>query len=131
MMPITALYAALLVPVFILLSVRVIRLRRKARVAIGDGGNLMLLRRMRVQANFAEYVPLTLLLMALAESLQTPAVLLHVMGIGLLAGRLLHAYGVSQPKENFRLRVAGMAATLTIMGSAALACLLRALPALL
>lgn len=130
-MPITALYAALLVPVFILLSVRVIRLRRKARVAIGDGGNLMLLRRMRVQANFAEYVPLTLLLMALAESLQTPAVLLHVMGIGLLAGRLLHAYGVSQPKENFRLRVAGMAATLTIMGSAALACLLRALPALL
>lgn len=129
-MPITALYAALLAPLFILLSARVIRIRRKSRVPIGDGGDAMLLRHMRVQANFAEYVPFALLLMALAEGLNTPAALLHALGIGLLAGRLLHAYGVSQARENYRLRVAGMVATLTVMGSAAITCLARALPAL-
>ena len=68
-MPITALYAGLLAPLFLLLSVRVIRQRRGAKVAVrGDGGDAMLLRRMRVHANFAEYVPLALLLMALAEN---------------------------------------------------------------
>ena len=66
-MEITALYASLLAPLFILLSVRVIGARRSARVPVGDGGNTVLLRRMRVQANFAEYVPFALLLMALAE----------------------------------------------------------------
>jgi uncharacterized protein len=64
-MPITAFYAALLAPLFILLAVRVIRQRRGARVAIGDGGDKLLLRRMRVHANFAEYVPFALVLMCM------------------------------------------------------------------
>ena len=65
-MEITALYASLLAPLFILLSARVIGARRSAKVPVGDGGNTVLLRRMRVHANFAEYVPFALLLMALA-----------------------------------------------------------------
>ena len=36
-MPITALYAGLLAPLFLLLSVRVIRQRRGVKVAVGDG----------------------------------------------------------------------------------------------
>jgi len=122
-MPITALYAALLAPLFILLSIRVIRARRAGRVPLGDGGDAIVLRRMRVQANFAEYVPLALLLMALAESLKTAPWLLHVMGIALVVARLTHAFGVSQPKENFALRVTGVATTLTILAVAAAACL--------
>jgi uncharacterized membrane protein YecN with MAPEG domain len=123
LMPITALYAALLTPLFILISIRVIRARRDARVPLGDGGDVAVLRCMRVHANFAEYVPLTLLLMALAESLGTVAWLLHIIGLVLVFSRLVHAFGVSQGKENFSLRVAGVATTFFVLTVAALACL--------
>ncbi len=126
-MPITALYASLLTPLFILISIRVIRARRGARVPLGDGGDPEVLRRMRVQANFAEYVPLTLLLMALAESLQTAPWLLHLMGIALVLSRFVHAFGVSQGKENFSLRVTGIATTFFVLAVAALACLVGSL----
>lgn len=126
-MPITALYAGLLAPLLVLLSIRVIRQRRGAKIAVGDGGDMILLRGMRVQANFAEYVPFALLLMALAESLQTRAWLLHVLGLVLLVGRLSHAYGVSQKQESFGFRVSGMVATFTVIGFAAFACIFGSL----
>lgn len=122
-MPITALYASLLTPLFLLLAIRVIRARRGARVAVGDGGNALLMRRMRVHANFAEYVPIALVLMALAESVGTSAWLLHGLGIALLASRFCHAYGMSQAKERFAFRVTGMVTTFWMLGIAALACL--------
>lgn len=122
-MPITALYASLLAPLFLMLTGRVIRARRAVRVAVGDGGDAVLARRMRVHANFAEYVPLALLLLALAESLGTHAWLLHGLGIALLAGRISHAFGMSQPDENFTFRVAGVMATFWMIGLAAAACL--------
>jgi uncharacterized membrane protein YecN with MAPEG domain len=130
-MPITALYAGILAPILILLSGRVIRQRREAKVAVGDGGSQMLLRRMRVQANFVEYVPFALLLMAFAESLQTWAWYMHLLGVVLLAGRASHAYGVSQLRENFTFRVFGMAATFSVIGAAAAACIFGALRLLL
>lgn len=123
-MQITALYAGLLAPLFLLLSLRVIGQRRSAGVAVGHGEDKLLLRRMRVHANFAEYVPLVLVLMALAENLKTTPVMIHAVGILLIVGRLLHAYGVSQPKENLNIRVAGMAMTFTALGIGAALCLL-------
>jgi hypothetical protein len=106
-------YAALLGIVFVLLSVRTLRLRRRLQVAVGDGGNALMLRGMRVHGNFAEYVPLGLLLIAGAEVLSAPAVLVHGLGIVLLVGRLVHAFGVSQEVEVFAYRVSGMALTFT------------------
>jgi uncharacterized membrane protein YecN with MAPEG domain len=126
-MEITALYASLLAPLFILLSVRVIGARRSAKVPVGDGGNTILLRRMRVHANFAEYVPFALLLMALAENLGAWPWLIHLLGVTLVAGRLSHAHGVSQHPEVFRFRISGMAATLMVIGIAAAICLFGAL----
>jgi hypothetical protein len=122
-MNITAFYAALLAPLFIYLSLQVIRLRRSQKVAVGDGGNKKVLRAMRVQANFAEYVPFTLLLMAFAESLGTPAWFLHILGLMLLAGRGMHAYGVSRVPEPFSMRVRGMQLTFLVIALAALAAL--------
>ena len=122
-MPITALYAALLTPIFIVLSVRIIQLRRTGIAAFGDGGNPDLLRRIRVQANFTEYVPLALILMALAESVGATAGLLHILGLALLAGRLCHAVGVSRTPNVMPLRVAGVVLTVGMMTVAALACL--------
>lgn len=122
-MPITAFYAALLAPLYLLLASRVIGARRGARVAVGDGGNALLMRRMRVHANFAEYVPFALLLMALAESLGTRIWVLHTLGLVLLCGRLVHAFGMSQAEEKFGFRVAGVVTTFSMMAFAAIACL--------
>jgi uncharacterized membrane protein YecN with MAPEG domain len=121
-MPITAFYASLLAALYLYLSVRVIGWRRAQRVELGHGEDAQLLRRIRVHANFAEYVPLTLLLMALAESLTSPRPLIHLAGLLLLAGRLIHAYGLSQTPHILRYRVGGMMLTLIALGIAAFMC---------
>ena len=129
-MPITSIYAALPALVFVGLRVRTIRLRRRAQVAIGDGGDRLLARAARVHANFAEYVPLALLLIYFAESSGgAPTLAVHALCALLLAGRLLHAWGVSQPREDLRFRVAGMAMTFTSIVLAALGLLYFALAA--
>ncbi len=126
-MPITALYAGLLTPLFIYLAIRVIRERRSARVPVGHGDNAQLFRKMRVHANFAEYVPLALLLMGLAESVKSDASLLHVAGIILIAGRIVHAIGLSRQPESIPMRVFGMYATFAVLALGALMCLFYAI----
>jgi hypothetical protein len=126
-MTITAFYAGLLAPIYVVLAVRVIANRRRAKIALGDGGEPAMLRCMRVQANFSEYVPLALILLGLAESLGTPGFVLHLAGIALVAGRASHAYGVSQEREVFTYRVAGMALTFTTILGLGAACLIGSL----
>ena len=127
-MAITAFYAALLGLFFVFLSFRVIGWRRLKSVELGHGEDSQLLRRMRVHANFAEYVPFTLLLMAIAESMTAPHPLIHVAGLILIAGRLMHAYGLSQTPHILRLRVGGMILTFTALALSAIICLLLSLP---
>jgi uncharacterized membrane protein YecN with MAPEG domain len=125
-MNVTPVYASILGLLFIGLSFRTIRLRRRLRVAIGDNDNAELRRAMRVHANFAEYVPLTLLLVFFVEMDGVPAAWVHALCLALLCGRLLHAWGVSQLRENFRYRVSGMVLTFgTIMTAAATIMLTR------
>jgi len=125
-MPITAFYAALLAMLFMVLSFRTIERRRTARVEIGTGEDAELLRRCRVHANFAEYVPLALVLLALAESLKAPHALLHLAGLMLLAGRSVHAYGLSQTPHILRLRVTGMIMTFGAITLTAIICFVLA-----
>jgi uncharacterized membrane protein YecN with MAPEG domain len=126
-MAITALYAVLITIVFLALSRRVIVLRRAAQVPLGDGGDRKLARAMRAHANCAEYAPLGIILIGLAESLSVPALMLHALGLSLVAGRIVHAYGVSQEPENFRFRVTGMGLTFTAIAVAAGAALIGAI----
>ena len=120
MMAITALYAAPLAMLFLWLSVRVITRRSKALVPFGPGEDRDLLQRMRIHANFAEYTPLALILMALAESLSAPHILLHLTGLLLLAGRFIHGVGLSQNPNKIKLRVVGMLLTFAAIALAAL-----------
>jgi hypothetical protein len=129
-MPITAFYAALFGAMLILLSVRVIGVRRQKRVALGHGGDKALEARIRAHANFTEYVPISLILIGAAESLGALALLLHGLGLALLGGRILHALAVSGEVQNLNLRVAGMATTFTAIGVGAATCLLLSLPRL-
>lgn len=126
-MPATALWAALLAPLCLWLSMRVIGQRRRARIAIGTGGDPALERAMRAQANFAEYVPFALVLMALAEAGGTPTWVIHPLGAALLAGRLAHGWGIAREPEDYRFRVGGMMATFSVIALAALAALVTAL----
>ena len=119
-MPITPGYAALFGLLFVALSVFTIRQRRRARVAVGHGGDVALERAARVHANFAEYVPISLLLIYFLEVYASRQGWVHLACLVLLAGRVLHAWGVSQVKEDLRLRTAGMVLTfIVIIGSAA------------
>lgn len=74
----------------------IVRLRRGRRVGLGDGGDRELLRRIRVHANFVEYVPTVLLLLALLELGGLDRRLVATMGSLLLVARLLHAHGLSR-----------------------------------
>ncbi len=121
MVDITAFYAAVLSLLFIWLSRNVIAARRRQRVALGDGGHPELLRRMRAQGNFAEYAPFALVLLAFAEIQGLTPIGVHALGLTLLVGRCLHAYGVSRTPENFRFRVSGMAMTFGMLAVAAIA----------
>lgn len=126
-MPATALWAALLAPLCLWLSMRVIGQRRRARIAIGTGGDPALERAMRAQANFTEYVPFALVLMALAEAGGTPGWVIHPLGAALLAGRLAHGWGIAREPEDYRFRVGGMMATFSVIALAALAAFVTAL----
>jgi uncharacterized membrane protein YecN with MAPEG domain len=123
---IPAIYACLLALMFVGLSVRTLGLRRRLKIAIGDAGNPAMLRAMRVHSNFAEYVPFSLLLLLLASASGAHASLLHLSGVTLLIGRISHAYGVSQSREDYRFRVAGMALTFTSMITSSLYLLVSA-----
>lgn len=115
-MHVVPLYAAILGLFYIYLSFRTINLRRKNRRSLGDGGDAALNRAIRVHGNFAEYVPLALILLFLLESQAYSRVLVHVFAALLLAGRLIHAYGVSQLKEKLIFRMVGMILTFTSIG---------------
>jgi uncharacterized protein len=78
---------------------------------------------MRISLNMPEYAPFTLLLMGLAESLQASQATLYAAGGCLVAGRLLHALGVSQANEIIVIRTAGITLTISAIIIAALACI--------
>ena len=107
---VTALYAGLLVGLFILLTLRVFAVRRPSGVALGTGGNRALERAVRIHANFAEYVPLFLVALAAAELCGVAPWLLHALGVAMVLGRALHAAGMSREPDIVPLRAAGIVA---------------------
>ena len=121
-MIVTPLYAGLLGLWFLLLSVRVVQGRGQHGINLGDGGNATLMRRIRGHANFAEYVPLTLLLIAVLELSHQSLYLIHALGLALLVARVLHGYAFAFT-EHFKFgRMVGTALTFAVLLIAALLC---------
>jgi uncharacterized protein len=108
--PVTALYALPLVVLFIVLSVNVIRYRRTNRVALGTGDSPDLLARVRAQANCAEYLPLGLILLMLAEGAGT-GMLFHAAAVLLIIGRFVHAAHLAIWRRSFALRPIAVSTT--------------------
>jgi hypothetical protein len=112
---IVPIYAAVLGLIFVSLSFHVANTRRITRITLGHGGNARLERRIRVQGNFAEYVPMALILLTYIELQGWPAALVHGLCLVLVAARLVHAYGVSQEPEDVRLRAASIVTTFLVL----------------
>ena len=94
-MRISMITAGLLGILLILLSAYVILGRVKFKIDLGDGDNAAMVQRIRVQANFVEYVPMALILLMLVEYASIgPRWLAMAMGGGLVLGRVLHAQGL-------------------------------------
>lgn len=112
---ITALYAGILALLYMVLAIRVIGARRQAQVGLGTGDDPELLRRVRIHGNFAEYVPICLLLMLLLELGGVPAWQVHVAGVLLVAGRMSHAYALSLTSGASIGRVIGMTGAFLVL----------------
>ena len=87
-------------------------------MSIGHGNQPELERAIRAHANFAEYVPFTLLLLAMFETLSQSVIIVHLLGLAILAARLLHAYSINQLQEVIRHRVIAMLTTFAVMATA-------------
>jgi len=105
---ITALYASICGVLLAKLTLDVIKLRKKHRVSLGDGGVKGLQVAIGAHANASEYMPITLILLFLLEYSGVTLWLVNLFGVLLVAGRFFHAYGMS---NKFSLRVLGMKIT--------------------
>jgi uncharacterized membrane protein YecN with MAPEG domain len=119
-MMITMLYASVLALIGIGLSYPAGSLRGKLGISLGDGGNQELLLAMRRQANFVEYVPMALIVIALLENSGAPAIAIHSLGGGLCLARLAHAQGIKAESMSGAGRVIGAAGTALITVVAAI-----------
>ena len=105
---ITGLYASLLGLLFVGLAFNIIRLRLRFKVGIGDGGNEALEKAIRVHGNFAEYIPMALIMLGIYEINGANPMWLHILGAILFIGRVLHAIGLSKTSGVTKQRQIGM-----------------------
>ncbi|MFH4360221.1 MAPEG family protein [Vibrio diabolicus] len=110
---ITALYASILAILVIWLAVQVIKQRRLNQVAYADGGVEALQIARSAQSNATEYIPITLILMALLEFNSAYPTWIHLTGIIFVIGRIIHARGIL--KEDLKRRVRGMQVTFLVI----------------
>jgi uncharacterized protein len=103
-LPITLVIAAAAGLINLWLAIRASMVRVKGKVLFGDGGNPQMLQRMRAHANFAEYAPAILILMALIEFARGSTIWLWAAGAVFILVRLAHVIGMDQSGPNpFRL----------------------------
>ncbi len=122
----TAIFAALLAIEFVLLSGWVIMGRFEKKALFGDANDREFAKRIRSQANFTEYVPFALLLIALLEARGGSHALVLTLLVILLVARLIHPVGMFAPPNSprqFGCRGGGIIATFAVMLVAAIALL--------
>ncbi|MEE9455172.1 MAG: MAPEG family protein [Paracoccaceae bacterium] len=115
-----ALYAGLNGLVLMWLLSHIGKLRETEKISIGDGGNARLIRAMRGQGNFVENVPMILLLMLLLALMGVSIWAIHILGIALFIGRVLHARHFTQDDAPGWLRRIGFMLTFLPLLAAAL-----------
>ena len=93
---ITLLFASLHALLLLALIAPISRHRHRHRIGLGSGGDPVLERKIRAHANFIEFVPIALLMLALLELTGLQASWLWIFGGALLLARVMHALGLSR-----------------------------------
>ena len=115
---ITGVYAALLGLLLAVLSLRVIGLRGNPLfkfMAFRNFGDDTLQRAIRGHGNLAEFAPIVLIMMLIAEMNGASAMMLHLYGGMFLIGRLAHGICFGFMRRSMPLRIGGTALTLTAL----------------
>jgi uncharacterized membrane protein YecN with MAPEG domain len=108
MIMITAFYASILGFIYIRLSKNIIRLRRKYNVTLGHKNHSDLEQAIRAHANFSEFVPIGLILLACLEINKIHSGVVILLGGLFFSGRVLHAKSFLKKDIDKGLRVKGM-----------------------
>lgn len=94
--PVTGVFAAVLGVLLLALSARVVKFRMKYRMGMGVAEDRDFQAAVRAHGNLVEYAPMALLMLAIAELNGVPGRWIYWVGMGLVTGRILHAWGMIQ-----------------------------------
>ena len=94
-MQVAGVYIAVNIILLVYLALRVVGNRRRGSISIGDGGDERLTLAIRVHGNASENMPIAMIGLAAMVHLQAGALLIHICGGAFTAGRLMHAFGLS------------------------------------
>jgi uncharacterized protein len=112
-MPVISLFfAAALVLLNLWLGIRCGQVRAREKINHGDGGNVLLQRRMRAHLNFSEYTPTILILFLALELAGTGSLILQVIAIAYVIARICHALGMDP--DSSKLREIGILVTMLV-----------------
>ena len=114
---IAAFYIALNIAMAPFMMVRVGKIRIRKKINLGDGGNDLLLSRIRAHGNFTENAPLALIGLIALALLEAHPIAIHVFGAAFFIGRVLHAMGMAGVISQGRL-VGTVLTLLSYLGSA-------------
>jgi uncharacterized protein len=123
--PVTLATASLLALLFVILTVRVIQRRLGSKISMGTGdqstigmgqeeSGSKLLIAARTHANFAEFVPLSLLLLGFIETSGGKHMVVISLAAVLILARLAHVIGLAKKSPN-PFRVAGTALQMSML----------------
>lgn len=125
---VTAIVAAICALIFVGMSADTAYQRFHHRVPLqGFGDNKHVNRAARIHGNFAEYVPLAIVLLLVLELGETPRPWLMGLGGTLVVARLLHWFGLKTSSGPTPYRTAGVALTWAVLVAEALGLLYFAL----
>lgn len=110
--PVTAVFAAVIGLLLLVLSTHVVRYRLKYQKGMGVTDDRDFEAAVRAHANLVEYAPLGLIMLGLAELNGVPGFLVYWAGMALVVGRVLHAWGMINGRGGtHKARMAGIALT--------------------
>lgn len=96
------------------LAFRMSRRRMAAKIDMGDGGDTIMIARGRAHANFTEYAPFVLILIAAIELARGSETMLWAAGAIFVVARLAHPIGMDRAAPN-PFRMGGIIATWLVL----------------
>ncbi len=115
-----SLYIAVLIIMSLGLAINVGARRLPRQIGLGDGGDPEMIPYIRVHGNFLENAPLAMIALIMLSVIDAPLWTIHIVGLTMIIGRALHAYGIGKTAGISFGRGAGMGLTMISLIASAL-----------